>query len=290
MTGPEQSVNVYARNEVNGLHMVGEKVGWGYLDKLLTQKAAGSAVLSRVSGLSSGLRGPRFNVTALEDAKAGIGGAVAFIDATHKAIARIADSAVVKAAGDVNVLADAEDRQITVTSAKGTSQKLAVFGSGGIVLQETYSLASIEDKAAVDAGGDLNVLATNDPRFYNIAGAVAKGASTGIGASVSLNDVTAITKAYIGNGAAMTGNPTLTFKDVTMDGDPTLTFKNVALTGTGTLTFADNELLADKRDTMTRCRGAAGSPTVSRPASTSPSRAARPVTAPIWWPRLPPRR
>ncbi len=258
------SVTVYARNESNGLHAVGEISGRSYPDQKLTNfvadntKRLGDATgLDKVNAFlqKSGIKG-KLEIKRQEDAKAGIGGSISYFDIDNKAIARIADGAKVKAAGDVNVLADAIDRLIVITVAGGTSDKLGVFGSGDILFQGSTALAYIEDKAQVTAGDDLTVLATNDPRVYNISGGVVQQASVGIGASVAMNHVDVVTKAFIGNGTTMGDSPQLTFTDVRLTGNPSIRFEDVALTGAPVLTFRDNAgSSTDKRDTITRNSG-----------------------------------
>ncbi len=256
------SVTVYARNEVNGLHLTGQMAGWSFLDQLLTNQVANklgsSAMLERINDLifESGIWNKSISVKALDDPKAGVGGAINFVYTKNKAIARIADGATVTAAADVNVLADTQERLITVAASEGSSAKIAVYGSGDIVLQNSTALAYIEDRADITAGDDLTVRATNDPRVYSFSGGVVMGAQVGIGISMSFNQVTVITKAFIGNGATISGTPGLTFTNVSLTGNPSLRFEHVAMTGTDTLTFADNALSEDdQRDTITRSDG-----------------------------------
>ncbi len=256
------SVTVYARNEVNGLHLTGQMAGWSFLDQLLTNQVANklgsSAMLERINDLifDSGIWEKSISVKALDDPKAGVGGAISFVYTKNKAIARIADGAKVTAAADVNVLADTQERLITVAASEGSSAKIAVYGSGDIVLQNSTALAYIEDRADITASDDLTVRATNDPRVYSFSGGVVLGAQVGIGISASFNQVTVITKAFIGNGAKISGTPGLTFTDVSLTGNPSLRFEHVAMTGTDTLTFTDNAASeTDTRDTITRSAG-----------------------------------
>jgi hypothetical protein len=257
------AVRVHASSEINGLHLVGEKVGWSKFDRLLTNYVAGSAqvqsFIARANAVKSGTKLDRqIALRTIDPVKNGIGGSVSFFQLGNHAVARIADGAIIKSVRNVEVEAEASQRTIMINMAQGKAAKLGVHGSAGVLNQNSTSEAYVGDGATIEAGGDLLINAKNDPEIYNIAGGVAKESATSIGASVALNDVDAVTRAFIGNEAGLSGTPTLSFVDASLTRAPSLMFRSVELTGTPTLTFRDNASTtpgADTRDTISRSSG-----------------------------------
>ncbi len=256
---PAQTVRVHARSEINGLHLIGEKVGWSRLDRL-TNNVAGNArvqaFITRANGLvGNAPAGDKISLNQLDPVKNGVGGSVAYFDLGTSTRAWIADRALVRAAANVEVTSEALQRTILVAIAQGSSSKLGVHGAAGVIDEDSTTLAFIENSVVVNAGGDLRVVATSDPQIYNLVGGVTTGAATGIGASVSINDIDAVTRGFVGHATQLADRPTLFFSDATLVGVPTLRFEAVELSGAVTLTFIDDEDEDDRRDTITRSVG-----------------------------------
>lgn len=163
----QQSVAVTARNEVN----------------LVT--AAGIAS-KKFLGTTGG--------------KGAIGGVASILDIGGNATASIHDGANVRAAQTVDVSAASQHHLVSVTEAGGSSESITIEGAVSIITMNTDTVAAIDDKARVVAGGNVTVEAESDLRTIAIAGGVAvtKG-PVGIGMSVSLNSIDNTVMALIGN-------------------------------------------------------------------------------------------
>ncbi|WP_171019802.1 leukotoxin LktA family filamentous adhesin [Hydrogenophaga sp. 2FB] len=163
----QQSVDVSARNEVN----------------LVT--AAGIAS-KKFLGTTGG--------------KGAIGGVASILDIGGQATASIHDGANVRAAQTVDVSAESQHHLVSVTEAGGSSDSITIEGAVSIITMNTDTVAAIDDKARVVAGGNVTVEAESDLRTIAIAGGVAvtKG-PVGIGMSVSLNSIDNTVMALIGN-------------------------------------------------------------------------------------------
>ncbi|MFV2067372.1 MAG: beta strand repeat-containing protein, partial [Pirellulales bacterium] len=232
VTSTAGSVDLFARTAVNTMNLTGSsaKFSYSFLDKLLLN----SPLVPRINKMaqSSGAADKGFVINEVSQPTAGIGGGVTIYDITSSAVATIGDGAVVSADQGVSVLSDTQERNITVTLSQGKAEKLGAYGAVSLIDVRTTSVAFVEDTAVVDAGSkDLTVRATGDPRIYNFTGGVNNGANIGIGASVGLTNIDSVTKAFIGDALELTGDPTITFEDVSLEGNPLLGFENVATTG-----------------------------------------------------------
>ncbi|WP_372656933.1 leukotoxin LktA family filamentous adhesin, partial [Hydrogenophaga sp.] len=163
----QQAVNVYAKNEVNSVNAVG----------ILSKKFLGSS-----------------------GGKAAVGGSGNFLNIDGEAVAGIRDGADVRAVQDVDVKAESVSQLITVTEAGGSSDKVGLEGALSANTVHTDTVAYIDDKARVEAGGNVQVEAVGDLEMVSVAGGVvATKGPVGIGMSVSLNTVESQVAAYIGN-------------------------------------------------------------------------------------------
>ena len=163
----QQSVDVFARNEVN----------------LVT--AAGIAS-KKFFGSTGG--------------KGAIGGVASILDIGGTASAGIHDGASVRAEQSVKVDAESQHHLVAVTEAGGRAESVTVQGAVSLITMDTETEAFIDDKARIQAGQNVTVEAGSDLRTIAIAGGIAatKG-PVGIGMSVSLNSIDNHVSALIGN-------------------------------------------------------------------------------------------
>ena len=163
----QQSVEISARNEVN----------------LVT--AAGIAS-KKFLGATGG--------------KGAVGGVASVLDISGNAVAGIRDGADVRATQSVDVHAESQHHLVSVTEAGGSSDSVSIQGAVSLITMNTDTVAYIDDKARVAAGGNVTVEAESDLRTIAIAGGVAatKG-PVGIGMSVSLNSIDNTVSALVGN-------------------------------------------------------------------------------------------
>lgn len=164
--GPGQSVAVRAENDVNTVDAVG-------------------IVSRKILGTSGG--------------KAAIGGSVSIIDVIGNARAFVQDDAQVAAAGDIEVAARSDNRLITVTVAGGKSDKIGIEGAVSVNMVRNDTQAFVDDKARLDAGGDITVRASSALDNLAITGGVVLSKDVGVGLSVSLNFIRNDVRAYVGN-------------------------------------------------------------------------------------------
>ncbi len=163
----QQSVNIYAKNDVNMVNAVG--------------------ILSKKFLASSG-------------GKAGIGGAASIIGISGEAIAGIHDDASVQAAESVSVKAETINQTVSVTEAGGKSDQIGIQGAFTMNTVSSRTEAYIDDKADVSTGKNIDIEANSILENISVAGGVvATKGPVGIGMSVSLNNVSSDVKAYIGN-------------------------------------------------------------------------------------------
>lgn len=168
----QQSVDVRARNEVN----------------LVT--AAGIASTSFL-GATGG--------------KGAIGGVASIVDVGGQASATVHDGALVRAAKSVTVDAQSQYQLASVAESGGSSDSLTIQGAVGVTTVNTQTVATIDDKARIQADDDVTVSADGELRTIAIAGGVAatKG-PVGIGMSVAVNTIDNQVSAFVGNANAAT--------------------------------------------------------------------------------------
>ena len=163
----QQSVTVFAKNDVNMVHAVG-------------------IVGKKVLGTSGG--------------KAAIGGSANVLDLDTTASALILGAADVRATQGVTVAAEQATQVVSVAEAGGQSDSVGVEGAVAVNLIKQTTLAGVDDDARVQAGGPVSVQALGDLEDISVAGGVvATKGQVGIGFAVVVNQVDTDTKAVIGN-------------------------------------------------------------------------------------------
>ncbi|WP_407052032.1 beta strand repeat-containing protein [Methyloraptor flagellatus] len=137
----------------------------------------------------------------------GIGGSAAVGTLSDTVLATIGDRATLTATGGVIVTATASETVSDNVVSGAASGNVSVGGSlaSSIVLDQVQ--ASIGRKATIRSG-DVTVKATDDTTIVDIAGAIAIGGNTGVGAGVDANVLTKATYAWIGRNA-LAETPTL---------------------------------------------------------------------------------
>ena len=134
-----------------------------------------------------------------EQADKAFGGFFTFVICQNFAIAYIDDLAIVSADGDIRVASDASAYLLSIAQA---GDKAAKIGVDGAVLYDritSNSRAYIEDRAVVDAGQNLDVLATSDIDAITIGGGLGIGTTAGVGISAAFTDIRDHTVAFIGD-------------------------------------------------------------------------------------------
>ncbi|MEC5399591.1 leukotoxin LktA family filamentous adhesin [Uliginosibacterium sp. H1] len=167
MVLPQQSVTVYAKNDVSTVNAVG----------ILGKKFFGTS-----------------------GGKAAIGGAVNIVDIAGTASATIRGNAQVKSENGVDVKAESVSQIVTVTEAGGQSDNVGIEGAVSINMIDNTTVAAIDDDARIDAGSNVQVQALGDVENIAIAGGVvATKGQVGIGFAVSINDIDTSTSAFVGD-------------------------------------------------------------------------------------------
>ena len=136
------------------------------------------------------------------------------------ATAYIDDLAVVSAVNDITVKADTTVNLITIVMAGGYAEKTSIDGAFIYDRVENASMAYIEDRAFVDAGGDLDLDAQSDVMAITITPAISIGGQYGVGIGAAIAHIMDTTQAFIGD-----------FKDTV----PIAGFGDGTLTGTVTV-------------------------------------------------------
>ncbi len=130
----------------------------------------------------------------------GIGGAALLMFINNTTVAQIEDGAEVNTGtdGDLTVNADTDITNIALAQSGASADTFAVGASFSYVDQDDTTTALIYSGSTVDTG-DATVSATDDSILFNVAGGVVKGQNLGIGASVSINNISRDTQALIGH-------------------------------------------------------------------------------------------
>ncbi|MCA9138153.1 MAG: hypothetical protein KDB00_15385, partial [Planctomycetales bacterium] len=91
-----------------------------------------------------------------------LAGSVVLVNSTNRVQAEIAPTAVVAAAGNVNVNGETKARQYASAVAQSSSDSVALGGSAVIATYENLAAALIAEGAVVDASGSINVTSKVD--------------------------------------------------------------------------------------------------------------------------------
>ncbi len=129
-----------------------------------------------------------------------VGGTYNDITLINNAKAFIDDGAVVIAeTGDISVTANIRSFILNIAESGGKAADFGVSGAVAINDFQNTALAYIEDKATVRTNKNINVNANTDILGINVTGTVIQGGDVGAGASVTVNQLNNVTKAFIGN-------------------------------------------------------------------------------------------
>lgn len=128
---------------------------------------------------------------------AGVG--ASYMQANYDAVTTATiDSAAVVNAADLVVDATTRTRDIQFAASGGKSAKFAFNGSVGLAIVDNKTTARVDGGATLEATGTAKVSALDESLVINVAGGVAEGAATGIGAAVAVNLANRVSQAVIG--------------------------------------------------------------------------------------------
>jgi hypothetical protein len=135
-----------------------------------------------------------------------IGGTYLGVNYTGTAEAWVEDGAKVKAgAGGITVRADNHDLLIAIAQSGGVAEKIGITGSFLNYDSRHNTRAWVEDRAVLDSGGNIDVIAHADILAVEVTGAIESGGKVAAGAAIALTDVLNTTEAFIGNKLAPVG-------------------------------------------------------------------------------------
>ncbi|MDM0029447.1 leukotoxin LktA family filamentous adhesin [Variovorax saccharolyticus] len=131
-------------------------------------------------------------------------GADVFV-ANNNTAARIGAGAQVKAARDVQVLAEGKTQVLDMGIGLSAAGTVAVAGSVAVVSIDDQTQAVVAGGTTrIDAGGNARIAARDDTTVDMVAGAAAAGfGAAGVGAAVSVSSIDKTTQAAIGDGATV---------------------------------------------------------------------------------------
>ena len=112
--------------------------------------------------------------------------------------ATVGQSAQVNAVGDMQVVAAAAEKYLSVAAGLAVSGTASAAGAVTVLLVNDTTNAYIENGAMVDVGGNLLVAASDDTDLTSVAGTVAIGfEGGGVAGSVAINDFSKDTQAGV---------------------------------------------------------------------------------------------
>ena len=126
-----------------------------------------------------------------------VGGTYSLVSRDNTAIAAVGDGVTISSKR-LDVSAHTSDWLLTVSPTAGGGAGPAANGMVSYNQLKENTLASISREALVDAD-TVNVNADLSLWAYGISGAITTSSNSGVGVGVSLNDMTGMTKAYIGD-------------------------------------------------------------------------------------------
>ena len=121
--------------------------------------------------------------------------------------AHIDDGADVRAASDVAVRADIRQWHISFAQQGGDAPLVGASGANAALGITNDAQAWVEDTALIDAGGDIDVAATNDLFVVAVTGAMQKGGLVAAGVGISVNAFETTTRAFIGHAGGPVAAP-----------------------------------------------------------------------------------
>ncbi|RZI65243.1 MAG: leukotoxin LktA family filamentous adhesin, partial [Variovorax sp.] len=133
---------------------------------------------------------------------AAIGAGADVFVAKNDTLAAIGTGAKVKAARDVQVLAEAQTQVLDMGVGLSAAGTVAVAGSVAVVSIADKTQALVGGATQIDAGGNARIAAHDATQTNMIAGAAAAGfGAAGVGAAVGVSSITKTTEAGIGDNA-----------------------------------------------------------------------------------------
>ncbi|MEY2517006.1 MAG: hypothetical protein QOJ89_4364, partial [bacterium] len=131
--------------------------------------------------------------------KFGVGAADHEMHLQNGARAHIDDGAQVHAQDGIAVLAEIRQWHISVAQQGGDAPLLGASGAKSDLDITNVALAWVEDSARLDAGGDIEIDASNDFFVVAVTAAMQKGGLVAAGVGIAVNSFDTTTRAFIGN-------------------------------------------------------------------------------------------
>ena len=147
--------------------------------------------------------------------KFGVGAADHEMHLRNGARAHIDDGARVNAEDGIAVLADIRQWHISVAQQGGDAPLLGASGAHSELDITNVALAWVEDTARLDAGGDIEIDASNDFFVVAVTAAMQKGGLVSAGVGIAVNSFDTTTRAFIGHVAGpsvASGSPVIFIK------------------------------------------------------------------------------
>ncbi|MCK9258828.1 MAG: leukotoxin LktA family filamentous adhesin [Azoarcus sp.] len=141
----------------------------------------------------------------------GIGAAADVLVAKHTTIAKVGDSADVRARKDVSVIASGNEEILSIAAGLGVGGTVGVAGSTSVLSMTNVTSAATGTGSVVDADGNVRIAATDDTETDVVDGTLAVGlGAAGVGGAVGVTRIEKDTTAGVGVGATVNarGNDT----------------------------------------------------------------------------------
>ncbi|MCP5307913.1 leukotoxin LktA family filamentous adhesin [Cognatazoarcus halotolerans] len=134
----------------------------------------------------------------------GIGAGADVLVAKHTTVARVGDSADVRARKDVAVLARADEEILSIAAGLGVGGTVGVAGSTSVLSMTNVTSATTGTDSVVDADGNVRIVASDDTETDIIDGTLAAGfGAAGVGGAVGVNRIQKDTTAGVGANATV---------------------------------------------------------------------------------------
>lgn len=150
----------------------------------------------------------------------GIGAGADVLVAKHTTVARVGDSADLRARKDVSVEAHGQEEILSIAAGLGVGGTVGVAGSTSVVSITNVTSATTGTGSVVDADGNVRIVATDDTETDVIDGTLAAGfGAAGVGGAVGVTRIEKDTTAGVGAGATVNarGNGTASMQALSGD-------------------------------------------------------------------------
>ncbi len=135
---------------------------------------------------------------------AGIGAGADVLVAKHTTIAKVGDSADVRARKDVSIEAHGNEEILSIAAGLGVGGTVGVAGSTSVLSITNVTSATTGTGSVVDADGNVRIIATDDTETDVVDGTLAVGlGAAGVGGAVSVTRIEKDTTAGVGAGATV---------------------------------------------------------------------------------------